>query len=58
MLARVGLLLPRFLTGFAMGFANINFLPTLFDLFGASLMSENHTRKSSSKKTFAGKEVA
>jgi hypothetical protein len=39
-LARVGLLLPRFLTGFAMGFANINFLPTLFDLFGASLMSE------------------
>jgi MFS family permease len=39
-IARVGLLLPRFLTGFAMGFANINFLPTLFDLFGASLMSE------------------
>lgn len=24
-----------------MGFANINFLPTLLDLFGASLMSEN-----------------
>lgn len=39
-LARVGLLLPRILTGFAMGFANINLLPTLFDLFGASLMSE------------------
>jgi hypothetical protein len=40
MLARVGLLLPRGLTGLAMGFANMNFLPTLFDLFGASLMSE------------------
>lgn len=39
-LARVGLLLPRLLTGLAMGFANINFLPTLLDLFGASLMSE------------------
>lgn len=39
--ARVGLLLPRLLTGLAMGFANINFLPTLLDLFGASLMSEN-----------------
>lgn len=37
---RVGLLLPRFFTGFALGFANINTLPTLFDLFGASLMSE------------------
>lgn len=40
LVARIGLLLPRILTGFAMGFANINFLPTLFDLFGASLMSE------------------
>lgn len=39
-LARVGLLLPRALTGLAMGFANMNFLPTLLDLFGASLMSE------------------
>jgi hypothetical protein len=38
--ARVGLLLPRILTGLAMGFANINFLPTLMDLFGASLQSE------------------
>lgn len=37
---RIGLLLPRFLTGFALGFANINTLPTLLDLFGASLMSE------------------
>ncbi|GAB7366583.1 hypothetical protein MBLNU230_g8569t1 [Neophaeotheca triangularis] len=36
---RVGLLLPRVLTGIAMGFANINFLPTLLDLYGASLMS-------------------
>lgn len=40
LLARVGLLLPRILTGLAMGFANINSLPTLLDLFGASLMSE------------------
>jgi hypothetical protein len=40
-IARVGLLLPRALTGLAMGFANMNFLPTLLDLFGASLMSEN-----------------
>lgn len=39
-LARVGLLLSRMLTGLAMGFANINFLPSLLDLFGASLMSE------------------
>ncbi|SMY23664.1 unnamed protein product [Zymoseptoria tritici ST99CH_1A5] len=36
----IGLLLPRALTGLALGFANINFLPTLFDLYGASLMSE------------------
>ena len=39
-LYRVGLLVPRALTGLALGFANINFLPTLFDLFGVSLMSE------------------
>lgn len=39
-LFRIGLLLPRALTGLALGFANINLLPTLFDLFGASLMSE------------------
>lgn len=37
---RCGLLIPRAFMGIAMGFANINFLPTLFDLFGASLMSE------------------
>ena len=36
---RVGLLMPRAFEGIAMGFANINFLPTLFDLFGANLMS-------------------
>lgn len=40
MLYRTGLLLPRALTGFALGFANINFLPTLWDLWGASLMSD------------------
>ena len=39
-LARIGLLVPRALTGLALGFANINFVPTLLDLFGASLMSE------------------
>ena len=37
---RAGLLAPRAFQGIAMGFANVNFLPTLFDLFGASLMSE------------------
>ncbi|KAK5109913.1 hypothetical protein LTR62_006402 [Meristemomyces frigidus] len=37
---RLGLLIPRVATGLAMGFANINQLPTLFDLFGCSLMSE------------------
>jgi hypothetical protein len=37
---RIGILLPRALTGLALGFANINFLPTLWDLWGASLMSE------------------
>ncbi|KAK3672777.1 hypothetical protein LTR78_007363 [Recurvomyces mirabilis] len=39
-LFRCGLLIPRAATGLAMGFANINQLPTLFDLFGCSLMSE------------------
>ncbi|KAI7274978.1 MFS general substrate transporter [Hortaea werneckii] len=39
-ITRVGLLLPRIFTGIAMGFANINQLPTLLDLFGSSLMSE------------------
>lgn len=31
-LYRIGLLLPRALTGLALGFANINFLPTLWDI--------------------------
>ena len=39
-LYRCGLLIPRAFKGIAMGFANINFLPMLFDLFGASLMSD------------------
>ena len=38
---RVGLLLPRAVSGLAMGFANINFMTTLLDLFGASLQSRN-----------------
>ncbi|KAK3049313.1 hypothetical protein LTR09_009491 [Extremus antarcticus] len=37
---RCGLLIPRAFQGIALGFANVNFLPTLFDLFGASLMSD------------------
>jgi len=37
----VGLLLPRAFAGLALGFANINFLTTLFDMFGASLQSMN-----------------
>lgn len=37
---RCGLLIPRAFQGIAVGFANINFLPTLLDLFGASLMSD------------------
>jgi len=37
----VGLLLPRAISGLALGFANVNFIATLFDLFGASLQS-NH----------------
>ena len=36
---RVGLLLPRAISGLIMGFANINFKSTLLDLFGASLQS-------------------
>ncbi|KAI4724300.1 hypothetical protein E4T49_07971 [Aureobasidium sp. EXF-10728] len=39
--ALVGLLLPRFFLGFVLGFAHINFLSTLLDLFGASLQSRN-----------------
>jgi len=38
---RVGLLLSRALSGVCMGFANINFMSTLLDLFGASLQSGN-----------------
>lgn len=37
----VGLLLPRAFMGLALGFANVNFLTTLFDMFGASLQSSN-----------------
>ena len=38
---RIGLLLPRIIAGMVMGFANINFVTTLMDLFGASLQSGN-----------------
>lgn len=38
---RVALLTARAFTGFLLGFANINFITTLFDLFGASLQSSN-----------------
>ncbi|KAF6237591.1 hypothetical protein HO173_004481 [Letharia columbiana] len=38
---RIGLLLPRIFAGIVMGFANINFITTLLDLFGASLQSGN-----------------
>lgn len=36
---RLGLLLPRAFAGFVAGFANINLITTLLDLFGASLQS-------------------
>ena len=38
---RVGLLVPRVFAGLVMGFANINFITTLLDLYGASLQSGN-----------------
>ena len=38
---RIGLLLPRIIAGMVMGFANINLITTLMDLFGASLQSGN-----------------
>jgi hypothetical protein len=38
---RVGLIFSRAIMGLVLGFANINFLATLTDLFGASLMSGN-----------------
>ncbi|KAF4547122.1 Hypothetical protein D9617_58g048330 [Elsinoe fawcettii] len=37
----VALLLPRAFSGLIMGFANVNFLATLLDLFGASLQSRH-----------------
>lgn len=39
--SRVGILLPRALSGLVMGLANINFMTTLLDLFGSSLQSGN-----------------
>ena len=38
---KTGLLLSRGCLGFVLGFANVNFLATLLDLFGASLQSKN-----------------
>lgn len=38
---RVALLLSRAVAGLVMGFANINFIATLLDLFGSSLQSVN-----------------
>ncbi|KAL8893567.1 MAG: hypothetical protein Q9192_005137 [Flavoplaca navasiana] len=38
---RISLLLSRAVAGLVMGFANINFIATLLDLFGASLQSIN-----------------
>lgn len=38
---RTGLLLVRGISGLVIGFANVNFLATLLDLFGASLQSKN-----------------
>ena len=43
---RVGLLVPRVFAGVFMGFANINFITTLLDLFGASLQSGNPHQES------------
>ncbi|EOD47861.1 putative polyamine transport protein [Neofusicoccum parvum UCRNP2] len=40
-LYRLGLLLPRAFSGLALGLANINFVTTLLDLFGASLQANN-----------------
>lgn len=37
----VALLLPRAFSGLALGFANVNFITMLFDLFGASLQSHH-----------------
>ncbi|KAJ8111195.1 hypothetical protein OPT61_g6159 [Boeremia exigua] len=38
---RAGLLLARLATGLVLGFANVNYITVLFDLFGASLQSKN-----------------
>lgn len=38
---KVGLLFARLATGFVLGFANVNFITILLDLFGASLQSKN-----------------
>ncbi|CAN9252594.1 unnamed protein product [Alternaria alternata] len=38
---RVGLLLSRGLSGVVLGFANVNYITVLLDLFGASLQSKN-----------------
>lgn len=41
MIFRIGLLLPRALSGFVLGFANVNSITMLFDLFGVSLQSQH-----------------
>ncbi|RAR12273.1 fatty-acid amide hydrolase protein [Stemphylium lycopersici] len=38
---RVGLLLSRAISGVILGFANVNYITVLLDLFGASLQSKN-----------------
>ncbi|USP79135.1 hypothetical protein yc1106_06409 [Curvularia clavata] len=38
---RVGLLLARTVSGLVLGFANVNYITVLLDLFGASLQSKN-----------------
>ncbi|KAI4674014.1 uncharacterized protein J4E88_008481 [Alternaria novae-zelandiae] len=38
---RVGLLLSRGVSGLVLGFANVNYITVLLDLFGASLQSKN-----------------
>ena len=38
---RIGLLVSRAISGFALGFVNINSITTLFDLFGVSLQSQH-----------------
>jgi MFS family permease len=38
---RVGLLLSRAVSGLVLGFANVNYITVLLDLFGASLQSKN-----------------